>query len=150
LNLVADEQELIMLSKVSVATMAGALAFGLSVSTASAQGTTADGVFTVAQADRGAAAYASACASCHGDDLVATDAEAPSLSGFSFNLGFKGKSLGERFETIKASMPFQAPGTLTDQEYVDIIAYILSFNGKPAGDAELPADAARLADITVD
>jgi len=139
-----------MSSKASIATIACVLALGLAVPPVVAQQTTADGVFTAAQAERGAATYASACSSCHGDDLVATDAEAPSLSGFSFTLGFKGKTLGERFETIKSSMPFQAPGSLTDQEYVDIIAYILSFNGKPVGDAELPTDPVLLAEITVD
>jgi len=139
-----------MSSKASIATIASVLALGLAATPARAQETTAGGVFTAAQAERGAAAYASACSSCHGDDLVATDAEAPSLSGFSFTLGFKGKTLGERFETIKSSMPLQAPASLTDQEYIDIIAYILSFNGKPAGDSELPADPTRLAEITVD
>ena len=42
-------------------------------------------------------------------------------------------------------MPENNPGSLTDQEYVDVIAYMLSFNGMPAGDDELPPDPQSLA-----
>jgi hypothetical protein len=37
-------------------------------------------------------------------------------------------------------MPPDRPGGLTDQNYADLIAYILSNNGYMPGDKELPAD----------
>src|ERR1700686_4780282 len=42
------------------------------------------GVFTVAQAKRGDAAYQASCSGCHGTDLRATDAEAVDLTGPAF------------------------------------------------------------------
>jgi alcohol dehydrogenase (cytochrome c) len=35
------------------------------------------------------------------------------------------------------SMPMDAPGSMQPQEYADILAYFLSINGYPAGQAEL-------------
>ena len=42
-----------------------------------------DGVFTAEQAERGAAAYKTACSECHGNDLVG-DGFAPALTGADF------------------------------------------------------------------
>ncbi len=42
-----------------------------------------DGVFSTAQAERGAAAYKTACSECHGNDL-AGDGFAPALTGAEF------------------------------------------------------------------
>ncbi len=115
--------------------LAGLIAFGASGS-ALAQGIT-DGVFSAAQAERGAAAYKDSCASCHGPDLVSEDEEAPSLTGFAFNLKWIDKTVAERFAKIRDSMPAGRPGTLADQVYLDAIAHILAVNGYPAGEAEL-------------
>jgi hypothetical protein len=41
-------------------------------------------------------------------------------------------------------MPLDAPDSLTAEEYVDILAYILQENGFPAGPQDLRADAAVL------
>ena len=41
-------------------------------------------------------------------------------------------------------MPPSRPGELGDQTYADLVAYILSVNGLPAGEAELPADVSKL------
>lgn len=113
-----------------------------------AQSDTKNGVYTTAQAERGAQVYADSCASCHGADLVSTDAEAPSLSGFTFTLNWAGKTLDERFERIKTTMPLGRPGSLEDQAYLDAIAHILAVNGHPAGEVELTPDS-DLAGITV-
>jgi S-disulfanyl-L-cysteine oxidoreductase SoxD len=42
-------------------------------------------------------------------------------------------------------MPQDRPGSLSAEEYADVVAYILRLNGRPAGERELPADAALLA-----
>src|SRR5262245_43979541 len=47
------------------------------------------------------------------------------------------------------TMPADAPGSLEDAEYVDIIAYLMQSTGFPAGMEELPGDPARLANILV-
>ncbi|MCC6735192.1 MAG: cytochrome c [Bauldia sp.] len=128
---------------------ASVLAVGLMTGAVTAQERTAwAGVFTDVQAARGGEVYLTACAMCHGPDLVATDPEAPGLAGFSFNLQWIGRTLAERFDRIKTTMPMGAAGSLTDQEYLDIIAYILSFNGYPAGLEEM-TPATDLGGITI-
>ena len=111
---------------------------------------TADGVFTEAQAKAGETAYQSHCAGCHGLDLKKTDAEAPDLTDGPFRFGWQGKTLAERFEKIRTTMPKGNLPKLSDQMYIDIIAYILSFNGIPPAAEALPADVAKLEAITVD
>ena len=46
-------------------------------------------------------------------------------------------------------MPEDNPASLTDQEYVDVVAYMLSMSRMPAGGDELPPDAGGLAHIVV-
>ncbi len=41
-------------------------------------------------------------------------------------------------------MPYGKPDSLAPQQYVDIVAFILSSNGYTAGTRELPTDAAAL------
>jgi len=41
---------------------------------------------------------------------------------------------------MKAKMPPDRPGQLTDDDYADLIAYVLSENGYQPGDKELPPD----------
>ena len=112
--------------------------------------TTADGVFTEAQVKSGEAAYQSHCAGCHGLDLKKTDAEAPDLTEGPFRFGWQGKTIAERFDKIRTTMPKQPLPRLDDQMYADIVAYILSFNGVPAGAEKLGTDMAKLEAITID
>jgi hypothetical protein len=44
------------------------------------------------------------------------------------------------WETIMGTMPADNPGSLLLEEYTDVIAYILSENGFPAGDMKLDPD----------
>jgi mono/diheme cytochrome c family protein len=108
------------------------------------------GVFTDAQAERGKTAYQDSCASCHGAALVARSDDAPSLTAPDFKDAWIGKSIGERYERVRSTMPQDGPGSLSNQAYVDIVAYILKFNGYPAGDQELKPDAATLQQIIIE
>ncbi len=47
-------------------------------------------------------------------------------------------------------MPKNYPGSLSEQEYVDVMSYLLSMNGMPAGAAELPSDSLALTRIKID
>jgi mono/diheme cytochrome c family protein len=102
-----------------------------------------DGVFTEAQADRAAPLFDERCNVCHGGGL------APELFGQEFNQRWEGRSVGELFELITVTMPHNDPGSMTDQEYVDIIAYVLRGGGFPSGREELPPDADALSSITL-
>ena len=107
------------------------------------------GVYTEAQATRGADAYASHCQGCHGAQLEG-QGEAKPLTGAGFLSGWDGLSVGELFERIRTTMPQDAPKSLPRETYADILAYVLKFNGFPAGASELPGRAESLADIRID
>jgi mono/diheme cytochrome c family protein len=95
-----------------------------------------DGVYTDAQAARGAAGFSAHCANCHGTDLGGTG-EAPALSGAKFLSDFDGLSLSDVFDRIRTTMPQDNPGSLTRDEAADILAYLLKANALPAGAKEL-------------
>ncbi|MDX1404814.1 MAG: cytochrome c [Woeseiaceae bacterium] len=109
-----------------------------------------DGVFTEAQAKRGQVAYTGPCGWCHGRRLNGAPddpdaAPSPPLARAKFLRNWYGKSLAALFVYTKATMPESNPGSLTDQEYIDIIAYMLSVSGMPTGEHELPPDPMELA-----
>ena len=98
-----------------------------------------DGVFTAAQARRGRRVYTQNCESCHGPELKGGEM-APSVAGSDFIVFWTELPVGSLFERIRVSMPEDGPGRLTDEEYTDVVAYLLDANDYPAGDQELPAD----------
>ena len=124
-------------------TLIGLAAAGIFRSTVRAQEatgstkTTWDGVFTEAQSKRGQEVYLQECSNCHGSELEGMDMSPP-LSGPAFTAGWNELSLGDLFERIRISMPADRPGTLPREKNADAIAYILSFNKFPTGEAELP------------
>jgi mono/diheme cytochrome c family protein len=101
------------------------------------------GVFTAAQAKQGNDAYQASCSGCHGSDLHATDPEAVDLTGPAFRAKWNGKTLQERFETIRDTMPPGNANTLGDKTYMDIVAFILQSNEFPAGNQELVPETAK-------
>jgi mono/diheme cytochrome c family protein len=110
---------------------------------------TSGGLFTKAQAERGKVLYNAKCGSCHGMELVADEPEAGDLTGMTYRSNWHGKTVADRFEITKTTMPPGSPMTLTDQEYLDIVVHILHFNGYPIGDKELTPDPKRLEQIVV-
>jgi cytochrome c len=105
-----------------------------------------DGVYTDAQAKRGEKVSTEQCARCHGQTLTGAEA-APALVGDVFNANWEGVALGDLFERIRISMPQDTPGSLSRQQNVDVIAYLLKAGKFPAGDQELVTDATVLAQI---
>src|SRR5262249_31377104 len=51
------------------------------------------------------------------------------------------------YDLMRRTMPLQKPEGVTDQEKIDILAYIFSANHFPAGSQELPADPVLLKQI---
>jgi hypothetical protein len=62
---------------------------------------------------------------------------APPLAGSAFSANWDGLTLGDLFERMRVSMPQDNPGSLSRQQYVDVLTYILSYNKFPAGKTEL-------------
>jgi mono/diheme cytochrome c family protein len=108
-----------------------------------------NGAFTAEQAKNGERQYQAKCASCHGADLHSTEPEAPDLTEEPYKYGWQGKTVADRFETIRSTMPPGQPKGLDDQTYLDIVTYILQFNGVPAGPRKLTPDLQILRQITI-
>ena len=103
------------------------------------QRTVWDGVYTEAQAERGAVQYTESCGGCHAPDLRG-NTTSPSLVGVSFAFLWGDRTLGELFGNIQELMPTDRPGSLPAQTYRDILAFILRANSYPSGEQELEAD----------
>ena len=107
------------------------LAFSVTLPAAQEKKSVKAGVYTTAQADRGQTLFRSKCASCHAPNRFTDDL---------FYSAFAGKPLWEMFDVISDSMPEDNPGSLKEEEYADVIAYLLKLNNFPAGQADLPVD----------
>jgi len=100
------------------------------------------GVYTAAQAERGKAVFGTTCLRCHGPELEGNTA--PALKGDRFQTSWGGGVIDSLFAKIRDTMPPNFGNSLDDQTKLDIVAYILSTNGFPAGSSELKADSADL------
>jgi mono/diheme cytochrome c family protein len=125
----------IALAIVGLATLgASGLSGGASAQQAKTQW---DGVYTQEQAKRGETQYAEHCASCHGPDMTGGEM-APGLTGGEFSSNWNDLSLGDLFERMYATMPQNAPKSLTRNQDADILAFVLFKANYPAGQTELP------------
>ncbi|MEQ1759788.1 MAG: cytochrome c [Vicinamibacterales bacterium] len=107
------------------------------------------GVFTAEQVARGKEKAIAECSSCHG--MTFKGDLAPSLVGPDFIDHWYDARLGELALRVQNTMPASAPGTLKPEEYADVLAFILSENGFPAGSDTLkmtPVDALDAIKIT--
>ena len=104
---------------------------------AAADSTVRDKVYSQDQAKGGKTTYDNKCASCHDGGTMG-----PELWGTSFLESWDGKTVGTFFERIKSTMPEDSPGTLTEAELLNVIAYVIQTNGFPAGDAAMRNESA--------
>ena len=92
-----------------------------------------EGVYSEAQAGRGAAAFGQNCAGCH--SLTADGKSA--LVGDKFWKSFSQKTVGDVLDYVSTNMPNGRGGSLAESVYTDIVSLLLKSNGFPAGAAEL-------------
>ena len=95
----------------------------------------AAGPFTADQAAAGRTAYLDSCAACHGDNLDGV----PPLAGGEFRASWSLRTTRDLFSLIQATMPSDRPGSLPEQTYLGIVAYILQANGRTPGAQPLTA-----------
>ena len=96
-----------------------------------------DGAYTEDQAKRGQATYGTQCARCHRDDLTGYNSV---LVGSRFMNDWREDTVDHFFSLVKQTMPRDAPSSLTNAQYLDIVAYVLKMNDFPAGAQELTTD----------
>ncbi|MGD9739811.1 MAG: c-type cytochrome [Bauldia sp.] len=97
--------------------------------------------FSTQQVTAGRSLYNGTCSGCHGQDLQGLDA--PALTGDAFT-HWTTQPVGELYNYIKAVMPADNPGGLTDVQVAGAVAFILSRNGFTPGEVALPTDPAAL------
>ena len=108
-----------------------------------------EGVYTREQVKRGEVLYAQNCSSCNGPDLSGNDEAAP-LSGAAFLANWDGLTIGDLSERVRLSMPPNKLGTVSRQQIVDILSYVLSVNSFPTGKTELDPKAELLKQIRIE
>ena len=123
-----------------------AVVFVIELAAAQSPASVWDGVYSDAQAARGAALYQTACASCHGDKLQGKG-QTPALTGSDFVMNWNGMTVGDLFDKMQTSMPADKPGSLSREQNATLVAYLLNANNFPSGTTELANDAERLRQI---
>jgi alcohol dehydrogenase (cytochrome c) len=89
---------------------------------------TGQAAYAASQAVAGQEVYRVACASCHLPTLRGTF-EAPELAGPNFRNAWGNRPVSELLDYSRRTMPLQAPGSLTDEQYAAVTAYMLRENG---------------------
>lgn len=110
-----------------------------------------DGVYSEEQAARGQKTYTRACSYCHRDNLSGGggDLGAPPLGGVPFFVRWETQTVRDLFETIATTMPLDRPGTLSPQEAIDVVSFLLRSNKLPSGAEDLRAEPAALSAIEI-
>ena len=98
----------------------------------------AQGSYTAAQAEAGRAVYQSSCSGCHGADLTGQN-NASALAGGLFMSSWGDRTTSDLVSFLEGAMPPSNPGGLGEQAYVNVAAFILDYNGAPAGAQPLTA-----------
>jgi len=98
-----------------------------------------DGVYTEEQAEVGEVLYAEHCLLCHDKKYFR-----PVLKRW------EGQPINVLFTVMSASMPENNPGFLSEKEYVDILAYILSLSRYKEGDTPLSHEDGALNELIVE
>ena len=100
-----------------------------------------DGVFTSSQASRGEQRFSQVCAGCHSNN---------EFRGGRFRIRWAGRTAGDIFEVMSTTMPEDDPGSLSLEDYANLLAYFLQLNGYPAGEEPLPGDVSALQNLRIE
>jgi len=99
----------------------------------------ANAQFTADQASAGRASYLTNCSTCHLPSLAGRN-EAPQLAGTGFMGVWGARTTRDLISFIETTMPPTSAGSLGEQNYVNIAAYLLQANGAKPGAQALTAN----------
>jgi mono/diheme cytochrome c family protein len=114
----------VWLALVMLVVFAAAAVFGQEAS----RRTLRDGVYSDARATAGRRLYDAQCAGCHDGGSMG-----PELKGDDFLATWENKTLRVLYTRVQETMPSDAPGTLQEQELLDLMAYLVRANGFAPG-----------------
>lgn len=94
--------------------------------------------YTVEQAHAGLGVFTANCVSCHGANLQGV--AAPGVAGTEFLTSAKNNkwTLADLRTLVVENMPLNNPGTLTPDQYAQVMAFLLASNCYPAGSKPFP------------
>ena len=98
-------------------------------------------LYTEQQAQHGKQVFDTSCASCHGTDLQGGSAPPVGGSPFLKKAKILGWSVADMRNLVVSAMPASNPGSLSPQQYADVLAYLLAADCYPPGDKSFPTDA---------
>ncbi len=96
--------------------------------------------FTSAQANRGRDTFRGTCTECH---------YSSEFSDSQFKFKWSRRSAGDLFQLIQTEMPESNPGSLSPEQVVEIVSYMLRMNGFEASENELSSERAVLDGISL-
>jgi mono/diheme cytochrome c family protein len=97
--------------------------------------------YSATQAAAGKRVYDSTCAHCH---------PSGQLDGATFANTWNNRRIIDLYSLVTNTMPQDRPGSLTDEQYLNVIAYILQRNQVPASAAKLSADTLSMKKTRID
>ena len=100
---------------------------------------TQEGAFTKDQAERGSVVYEEHCVVCHPVEFYEVKLQV-----------WQHAYVIELFDALTATMPQENPGSLTTEQYLDVLAYVFQITGSPPGDAELTLESMASIEIVGD
>lgn len=88
-------------------------------------------LFSASQVERGEKVHNNVCSNCHatGEFVNPRFAEA-----------WNERPVFELFEQLRTTMPQDNPGSLSRQDYIDVVGYLLKLLGSEIGQQELPPE----------
>lgn len=87
--------------------------------------------YAEAQATRGKNIYDETCGTCH---------QPGQLIGQGFVESWNNRRVWDFYALVRGTMPLDNPGGMKDQEYLDVVAYLLQANHAPPGRDSLKVD----------
>jgi polar amino acid transport system substrate-binding protein len=97
-------------------------------------------LYTEAQAEAGKAVFMQQCASCHGPDLQGRSAPANGGAVFLNRSEKLGWSVGDLRYVVVTNMPYGKGGSLSAQEYAQVLAFLLASDCYSPGATPFPTD----------
>lgn len=101
--------------------------------------TTAEGVYTTEQAQKGLEVHEKYCAKCHHYSY---------FTG-AFLMSWQSQPVSALYDIIRMKMPEDRPGSLKPREYAAFLAYVFELNELPAGDEKLADEPAAMENILI-
>jgi polar amino acid transport system substrate-binding protein len=95
-------------------------------------------LYTRQQAEAGKIIFMTNCARCHGKDLQGATAPANAGTAFLTTAKAVGWSVATLRSLVVANMPMDRPGSLSAQQYADVVSFLLASDCYPAGHTPFP------------